>query len=50
MALTEAVIPVNACFAVKCDKCGKTTWRGCGAHVDSVMRDVKEEDKCVCPR
>ena len=19
--------PVNHCFAVKCDKCGKTTWR-----------------------
>jgi hypothetical protein len=28
--------PVNECFAVTCDKCGKTTWRGCGNHVDSV--------------
>ncbi|KAH9047057.1 hypothetical protein EDB84DRAFT_1463451, partial [Lactarius hengduanensis] len=28
--------PVNHCYAVKCDKCGKTTWKGCGAHVESV--------------
>jgi len=28
--------PVNYCYAVKCDKCGKTTWKGCGAHVESV--------------
>lgn len=20
-------MPVNTCFAVKCDKCGKTTWK-----------------------
>ncbi|KAI0267830.1 hypothetical protein BC834DRAFT_821815 [Gloeopeniophorella convolvens] len=42
--------PVNACYAVTCGKCGKTTWKGCGAHVQSVMGGVKEEDRCVCPR
>ncbi|KAI0283519.1 hypothetical protein BC826DRAFT_920549 [Russula brevipes] len=42
--------PVNTCFAVKCDKCGKTTWKGCGRHVESVMGGIKEEDRCECPR
>ncbi|GLB40715.1 hypothetical protein LshimejAT787_0805860 [Lyophyllum shimeji] len=42
--------PVNLCRLVTCDKCKKTTWAGCGQHVESVMKDVKEEDRCVCPR
>ncbi|KAF8843800.1 hypothetical protein BDN67DRAFT_945036 [Paxillus ammoniavirescens] len=50
MALSEVPVLVNACFAVTCDKCGKTTWKGCGQHVESVMAGVKEEDRCVCPR
>ncbi|KAJ7683651.1 hypothetical protein B0H17DRAFT_1073694 [Mycena rosella] len=63
-------IPTARCYAVKCDKCSKTTWKGCGQHVDAVytpasdliahlnshrlhtqvMKDVNDEDKCVCPR
>ncbi|KAI0342592.1 hypothetical protein BDW22DRAFT_1330042 [Trametopsis cervina] len=46
----EQRVPVDACFAVKCGSCGKTTWKGCGQHVDSVMKNVKEEDRCQCPR
>ncbi|TFK36665.1 hypothetical protein BDQ12DRAFT_236509 [Crucibulum laeve] len=42
--------PVNSCRQVKCEKCGKTTWAGCGQHVDAVMQNVKEEDKCTCAR
>ncbi|KAI0280297.1 hypothetical protein BGY98DRAFT_914850 [Russula aff. rugulosa BPL654] len=42
--------PVDTCWRVQCDKCGKTTWKGCGSHVDQVMAGVKEEDRCVCPR
>ena len=34
------------CRAVTCRKCGKTTWAGCGQHVDSVMRGVRVEDRC----
>jgi len=41
---------VDACFQVKCDDCGKVTWRGCGQHVEEVMKGVSEEDKCTCPR
>ncbi|WP_162492504.1 hypothetical protein [Microterricola viridarii] len=31
---------------MKCRKCGKTTWAGCGQHVDSVMRGVARADRC----
>lgn len=27
MAFIEQIIPVNTCFLVKCDRCGKTTWK-----------------------
>ncbi|PWZ03068.1 hypothetical protein BCV70DRAFT_214544 [Testicularia cyperi] len=47
---SELEAPVNACFAVKCDKCGKTTWKGCGKHVDQVMSQVPKDDQCTCPR
>ncbi|EIM91582.1 uncharacterized protein STEHIDRAFT_144802 [Stereum hirsutum FP-91666 SS1] len=50
MAVAAFITPSNACYAVKCDSCGKTTWKGCGQHVESVMKDVAEEDKCKCSR
>ena len=34
------------CRAVNCRKCGKTTWAGCGQHVDSVMRGVPSSNRC----
>lgn len=34
------------CRPVSCKKCGKTTWVGCGQHVDQVMRGVKAADRC----
>ncbi|MDH6236778.1 hypothetical protein H4V99_001523 [Cryobacterium sp. CG_9.6] len=34
------------CRAVACKKCGKTTWAGCGQHVDQVMRGVPSSDRC----
>lgn len=36
------------CRAVRCGKCGKTTWAGCGAHVDQVMGPVPKDQRCVC--
>ncbi|KAN0113462.1 hypothetical protein V8E52_007743 [Russula decolorans] len=32
------VTPVDTCYRVQCDKCGKTTWKGCGNHVDQTDR------------
>lgn len=34
------------CRAVKCSVCGKTTWAGCGQHVDDVRRAVPAFDWC----
>lgn len=36
------------CRPVNCRNCSKTTWAGCGAHVDQVMRDVPESKQCTC--
>lgn len=34
------------CQPATCPQCGKTTWTGCGQHVDEVMVDVRPEDRC----
>ena len=34
------------CRSVTCRTCGKTTWAGCGQHVDQVMRDVPKAERC----
>lgn len=34
------------CRAVACRKCGKTTWAGCGMHVDVVRRSVPASQWC----
>lgn len=36
------------CRPVACKKCGKTTWAGCGEHVDSVMASIPTNDRCRC--
>lgn len=35
------------CRAVTCRTCGKTTWAGCGQHVDQVMRGVPAAQRCT---
>lgn len=34
------------CSAVTCRKCGKTTWAGCGRHIDQVMKAVPKSGRC----
>jgi hypothetical protein len=34
------------CRAVNCRVCGKTTWAGCGQHVQSVKASVPRGDWC----
>jgi hypothetical protein len=34
------------CRAVSCKTCGKTTWAGCGQHVDQVLAGVPQADRC----
>lgn len=34
------------CRAANCKVCGKTTWAGCGMHVDAVKRTVPAGQWC----
>ncbi len=34
------------CYATTCRTCGKTTWAGCGQHVDQVRARVSAEQWC----
>ena len=36
------------CSRARCRTCGLTTWSGCGAHVDKVMRGVPADERCTC--
>ncbi len=38
------------CRPVSCRTCGKTTWSGCGNHVEQVMATVPRGDRCTCAR
>lgn len=35
------------CYPVTCKVCGKTTWAGCGEHVESVRAQVPPEQWCA---
>ncbi len=34
------------CRPATCKTCGKTTWAGCGQHVDQVMASVPTARRC----
>ena len=36
------------CSPAPCFSCGKTTWAGCGMHVDQVMVHVPADARCSC--
>lgn len=38
------------CRKVVCPTCKKTTWQGCGQHVNEVMKDVPPEQRCQCKK
>jgi len=38
------------CSPARCARCGKTTWSGCGMHVDAVMARVAPAQQCTCNR
>ena len=35
------------CRAVTCKKCGKTTWAGCGQHIEEALRGVPASQRCA---
>jgi len=40
----------HMCSPARCARCGKTTWTGCGNHVDTVMASVHPTQRCACDR
>jgi hypothetical protein len=36
------------CRRVTCSTCKKPTFAGCGAHVEQVLGDVPEAERCDC--
>ncbi|MFN8103633.1 MAG: hypothetical protein U0U69_04155 [Acidimicrobiia bacterium] len=36
------------CRAIKCKRCGRPTWTGCGAHVEQVLGHVPQSERCNC--
>jgi hypothetical protein len=38
------------CSPVRCGTCGKTTWTGCGEHIEQVRVKVVPEQWCECER
>ena len=36
------------CRRVTCDRCGKPSFAGCGAHVEQVLGDVPKDQRCRC--
>lgn len=37
---------IAMCYPVSCNVCGKTTWDGCGEHIDTVKAGVPAEQWC----
>lgn len=36
------------CYPATCPQCKKTTYAGCGMHVDQVLSSVPEDRRCDC--
>jgi hypothetical protein len=36
------------CRRVTCERCGKPTFAGCGAHIEQVLADVPKVKRCQC--
>ena len=36
------------CYPVRCARCGKTTWAGCGQHAVAIMQSVPVGQRCAC--
>ena len=34
------------CAPVTCHTCGKTTWAGCGQHIEQALAGVPAEQRC----
>lgn len=35
------------CQAVACTTCGKTTWAGCGQHIEQALQGIPQAQRCA---
>jgi hypothetical protein len=47
LALTSGDIN-TMCQRVTCSSCGKPTYAGCGRHIEAVLGDVPQAERCQC--
>lgn len=38
------------CIPVKCEKCQKITWAGCGEHIEEALAGFSEDQLCHCEK
>jgi hypothetical protein len=38
------------CQRIRCERCGRPGYTGCGAHVSQVLADVPPDKRCQCPK
>ncbi len=36
------------CSPATCPRCGKTTWTGCGNHIEQALAGVPAAQRCSC--
>lgn len=36
------------CSPIRCQSCGRTTWTGCGQHVEEALAGVPTDQRCTC--
>lgn len=36
------------CSVTICKRCGQTTWKGCGKHIEQVLAGVPQSKRCTC--
>jgi hypothetical protein len=41
-------MPSRMCRRIRCEKCQKPTYAGCGKHVEQVLRDIAPAERCLC--
>jgi hypothetical protein len=39
---------VTMCRPATCRTCNKATYKGCGQHVEQILKDVPKNQRCSC--
>lgn len=36
------------CSPVRCNRCSKVTWSGCGEHIEEALAPFSSDELCTC--